>query len=144
MKMPAPENIPFVLNAGDRFDLIVTSENIPYESAPDTETVITFFVIARADDSFDIIQILKTFKADVCVSRMVNKKPNLSADRLTMEVANIEGIFSKGVKDATGFIIKWHRLDLSKIQGRTAQVSAISTWGRVGITVESDTSFRLN
>jgi hypothetical protein len=141
---PNPENFPFVLNDGDSFFQIIASETIPYAVSPECESIITFFVVARADQTFEIIQIMKTFKGTECISRVVQKKPGISAARINKEIADIEGIFSKAIEAATGYKIKWQRLDLSGIEGRHDQVAAIAAWGRVGVTVELGGGISLN
>jgi len=70
----------------------------------------------------------KTFKGlDDCISKGVQGKYKIPADAIEKELAKI-GVFSKGIEDATGYRIKWHRLDLSGIKGRDDQVMAISEW----------------
>jgi hypothetical protein len=122
----------FVLEDGDRFHSIWVSDGIRYKVEDDVETVITFFVIARADGTFEIVQIMKTFKGQDCISRGVQKKKGIPADRLKTEIANIEWVFGVGIEKMTGFRIKWHRIDLSKIENPVEQVAKIKAWGRVG------------
>ena len=128
-RKPNPDDVPIILDDGDRFLKIISSEPIQYEAEPDDcETFITFFVIALADGTYKIIQLMKTFKGDDCISKGMQGKYEIPADGIEKEIAKIE-IFSKGIEDATGYKIKWHKLDLSKVEGRDAQVTAIEAWG---------------
>ena len=58
---PAPA---FTMEADDRFHSILVSVGVRYETAPDTETVLTFFTIRRSSGTFDIVNVMKTFKGE--------------------------------------------------------------------------------
>jgi len=123
---------------GDRSHCIIVSEGVRYESDPDVETVIAFFIIRRASGMFDIVNILKTFKAGRCVSRNVQGKKNIVAGRIADEIDALRICFALAIEKATGYTIKWHDLDLSGITGTQEQVAAIAAWGRVGVKAELD------
>ena len=131
-----PLDVPLVLADGDSFLQIIASETIPYEVDPDCESIITVFVVARVDCTYDIVLVMKTFRGEDCISRVAQQKQGIAAGRIGQEVADIERVFSKGIEDATGFRIQWHRLDLADIAGRDAQVAAITAWGKVGVKAE--------
>jgi hypothetical protein len=79
---------------------------------------------------------MRTFKGKNCLSRTVNRKVGILADRIVAEITDIERIFTASIEKATGVRIKWHRLDLSNVAGRAAQIAAIASWGRVGVKME--------
>jgi hypothetical protein len=126
----------FLMSADDRFHLIIVSDGVRYEADDDAETVITFFVIRRADGAFDVVNVNKTFRGKQCVSRTVQGKKGIPTDRIDDEVADIEKVFARGIEDATGYRMKWNRLDLSEIKGVQAQAAAIAAWGRLGVSVD--------
>lgn len=134
----------FVMRDGDRFHRILVSEGVRYEDDPDAETVVTFFVVRRADGTHDVFNVNKTFRGPDCVSRTIQAKRGIPADRIADEVEAIERTFSKGIQAATGYRIKWHSLDLGRVEGVQAQVAAIAHWGRVGVKVDAGGSICLN
>ena len=126
----------FTLGDDDRFYAILASDGVRYETDPDAETVITFFVIRRSSGRFDIVNIYKTFKGRECVSRTVQTKQGIPAGRIEAEVTAIEQVFSESIEESTGYRIKWYRLDLARVEDRATQIAAIAYWGRVGVKVE--------
>jgi len=86
----------------------------------------------------DIVQVTKTFQGDKCISRNVQTKMGIPSDRIEKEVADIERVFTKGILKATGYQMKWNRLDLTHLKGTHAQIAAISAWGRVGVRLGSE------
>lgn len=138
-KRKAPEQeAAFVMEAGDRFHCILASDGVRYDVDDDAETILTFFVIRRSTGLYDIVNVNKTFKGRKCVSRTAQDKKRIDAGRIDAEVADIERVFAKGIEDKTGYRITWHRLDLSGIFKHSAQVAAISAWGRVGVRLAAD------
>jgi hypothetical protein len=134
----------FILEDGDLFYCILVSEGVRYESDPDAETVLTFFVVRRTNGTHDIVNVSKTFKGEACVSRTVQKKQGIPAGRIEDEVEAIERTFSKGIEDATGYRIRWYRLDLAQTKDRATQVAAIAHWGRVGVKADAGGGICLN
>ncbi len=128
----------FTLEDGDRFRCIIVSDGIRFEQDPDAETIITFFVIRRATGLHDICHISKTFKAEACVSRTIQRKAGIAAGRIDKEVKAISEVFAKGIEDATGYRIRWNALDLSDVQDTQGQVRRIQAWGRVGVRVAAE------
>ena len=135
-KTPAPAEAAFVLEAGDRFHIILVSDGVHFEVDPAAETVITFFVIRRASGAFEIVNITKTFSGGKCVSRNIQIKAGILAGRIDREVTNISAVFAAGIEKTTGYRIRWHRLDLSAISDHSAQITAIAGWGRVDVSAD--------
>lgn len=130
----------FVMDEGDRFDRIIVSDGVRYEKDGDAETVITFFVISRSGGSFDVVNVNRTFSGDDCVSRTVQAKTGVPADRVADEVDNVRIGFAMGVKRATGYKLRWHELDLSEVGDPAEQLRRIKQWGRVAAWTEADTA----
>ncbi len=128
----------FTLGDGDSFRCIIFSDGVRFEQNPDAETVITFFVIRRATGLHDICHISKTFKAEACVSRTIQRKTGIAAGRIDKEVADIRAFFGRAIQDATGYAITWNTLDLSDVRRRRDQVRRIQAWGRVGVRVAAE------
>ena len=116
----------FVMDAGDRFHRIIVSDGVRYEVDGDAETVVTFFVIRRASGTFDIVNVNKIFQGKECVSRTVQAKNGVPAGRIAEEIDRVRIGFALGIEKATGHKLRWHELDLSKVEGRDAQATAIA------------------
>jgi hypothetical protein len=127
----------FTMEAGDRFHRIIVSDGVRYEADPDAETVITFFIIRRAS-GFDIVNVLKTFNGDKCVSRNVQTKVGIPADRIADEIDNVRISFALAIEKATSYKLRWHELDLSDSTEMAEQAARIKAWGRVGAWTEAD------
>ena len=128
----------FTMEPNDRFHTIIASDPIQYSTHPSHETIITFFAISRASGKFDIIHILKTFDGDNCVSRKVQEKKGIKADRIFSEIATIKELFATRISNATGMVITWNTLSLYDVSTIKAQVKRIKAWGRVGVSAASD------
>jgi len=137
-RKPRQSEAAFVMSEGDRFHRIIVSEGVRYESDPDAETVIAFFVIRRASGMFDFVNVNKTFRAGKCVSRSVQGKKDIVAGRIADEIDAVRIGFALGIEKATGYKIKWHELDLSKVESMEGQVARIREWGRVGAWTAAD------
>ena len=127
------ESAAFVMEAGDRFYAIMASNGISYGQAPDTETVLAFFSIRRASGLIDVFNVMKTFKGKNCVSRNVQSKLGIPEARMAAELEAIREHFSRGIRDATGFVISWNELDLSAVSSRDEQVRRIQQWNRINV-----------
>ena len=123
----------FVMAGGDRFHSIIVSDPIRFEVQPDTETIITYFVIRRAIGTFDIVNVLKTFQGDKCVSRNVQTKAGISAKAVGSEIDDIRINFALSIQKETGLALTWNTLDLSGVEGMKEQVLRIKAWNRVGV-----------
>jgi hypothetical protein len=128
----------FVMEAGDRFHLIIVSEGVRYEADPGAETVITFFVIRRDTGLFDICNVNRTFAKGKPVSRTVQTKEGIPPDWIAAEIDRVRIGFALGIEKATGYKIKWHDLDLSDVCRVKEQIARIKAWGRVGARTEAD------
>ena len=128
----------FVMEAGDRFHAIIASDPIRYGQAPDTETVLVFFVIRRTSELIDIFNVMKTFKGKACINRNVQSKLGIPADRIADEIDSVRIGFAMGIEKATGYKLLWHELDLSDVEGHAEQVARIKAWGRVKAWTAAD------
>jgi len=128
----------FSMEPWDRFRCIIVSDGVKYDQDPDAETVITFFVIRRVSCLFDIINVVKTFKNNECISRNVQQKVGIMANRIDREVTDLTEVFSEGIKKATGLTLKWHILNLLDAKDMKEQVKRIKAWGRVGVSTFAD------
>ena len=132
------ESAAFTLEAKDRFHTIVVSDPIRYSTHPTHETVITFFFISRASGVFNIIHITKTFDGNECISRKVQEKKGIKADRIFSEIAAIKSLFTTRISNACGLVINWNTLSLYDVSTLKAQVKRIKAWGRVGVSAFAD------
>lgn len=87
----------------DRFHSILVSDGVRYETDPDHETVLTFFVIRRANGLYDIVNVMKTFKGSKCTLRNVQTKADIPAHSIAMEVAMVVSTFGDSIKEEIGF-----------------------------------------
>ena len=126
----------FVMEGGDRFHRIIVSDSVLFDVDAAAETVITFFVIRRVSGLFDIVNVNRTFSKGKPVSRTVQNKPGIRPDRIADEIDAIRIHFALGIEKATGYKLKWHELDLSKVDDHAEQVKRITAWGRVGVKAE--------
>lgn len=133
LQPPDHSEAAFVMEADDRFHSILVSDGVRYETAPDHETVLTFFVIRRANGLYEIVNVMKTFKGDKCTLRNVQTKANIPARSIAMEVAMVVSTFGDSIKEETGFQMNWHRLDLMNVESMQEQVRLVKDWGRVGV-----------
>ncbi len=130
MKQPTPgQDAAFIMEDGDRFYRIILSDSIRYEVAPDTETILCFYVIKRESGEIDIFHVLKTFKGDKCISKNVQSKMGISLAKTEAELDAIQTHFSQGIKDATGFTINWNVLDLAGVTEKAQQMRLLHDWG---------------
>ena len=136
LRHPQDSDSAFVMEFDDRFHSILVSDGVKYETAPDHETVLTFFTIRRPNGLFDIVNVMKTFKADKCTLRNVQTKADIPAHAIAREVAMVVGTFGNSIKEMTGYQIRWHRLDLMNVESMQEQVRLIKEWGRVGVKAE--------
>ncbi len=125
----------FVMEENDRFHAIIVTSGVRYASAPDAETVLTFFVIRRESGSYDIVNVMKTFKSGECVSRNVQTKAGISQERINGEVAAVTLVFGQAIEQHAGVKLDWHRLDLGNVESTAEQVRQIKAWGRVGVSM---------
>ena len=128
----------FVMEADDSFHRIIVSDGVRYEADGDAETVITFFVIRRASGLFDICNVNRTFSKGKPVSRTVQGKQAIPADRIAEEIDNVRIGFALGIEKATGLKLRWHELDLSHVEDHAEQVARIKAWDRVGVRTAAD------
>lgn len=117
----------FTLDDGDRFHIIQISGVIRYDADP-SKTLIGFYIVRRSSGLFDLVNVVETFKGKRCVSRRVQTKPGIDDDRIEPEIDAIETVFSRMIEKATGYRIKWRRLDLARIEDRSTQIAAITHW----------------
>jgi hypothetical protein len=130
----------FVMGTGDRFREIVVSDEVRFDSDPDSAAVVSFFVIRRAGGDHDIVCIHKTFRRGECVSRLVQRKAGLPGGRIEAEMRMIKKGFAVGIEAATSFPVNWNSLDLSAVSDPAEQVRLIREWGRVGVSLLPETS----
>lgn len=134
---PLQDSAPaFTMEADDRFHSILVSNGVRYETAPDHETVLTFFVIRRANGLFEIVNVMKTFKADKYTLRNVQTKADIPAHAIAREVAMVVSTLGDSIREETGFQMRWHRLDLMNVESMQEQVRLIKDWNRVGVWAE--------
>ena len=142
-KRTSPETeAAFVMEAGDRFHRIIVSDGVRYEVDDEAETVITFFVIRRSSGSFDLVNVVKTFRGHRCASRNVQAKPGIPASRIADEIDAVRIVFALAIEKATGYKLKWHELDLSEVEDQAEQVARIKAWGRVNAWAAADRAAR--
>ena len=135
---PDSSGAAFVMEANDRFHRIIVSDSVKYESDPNAETVLAFFVIHRASGQFDICHVLRTFSKGKPVSRSSQTKPGVPAARISDEIDAIRICFAQAIEKATGLKLRWHELDLSGVEGLTEQAARIKAWGRVNAWTTAD------
>ena len=135
---PDSSGAAFVMEAGDRFHRIIVSDSVKYESNPDAETVLAFFVIHRAAGQFDICHVLRTFAKGKPVSRSAQTKPGVPAAKISDELDAIRICFALAIEKATGLKLRWHELDLSGVEGLAEQAARIKAWGRVNAWTAAD------
>jgi len=123
----------FVMEGEDRFHSIIVSDAVHFEAPPTAEAIITFVVIRRASGLYDIVNVNKTFMGTECISRNVQMKKGISEKAVRNEVDNLRINLGMGVQKETGFLLKWHTLDLSDIEDMKEQVLRIKAWDRVGV-----------
>ncbi len=133
---PDHQDPAFCMEANDRFHSILVSDGVRYETAPDHETVLTFFVIRRANGLFEIVNVMKTFKGDICTLRNVQTKSDIPAHEIGMEVAMVVSEFGDSIREETGYQMRWHRLDLMNVESMQEQVRLIKDWNRVGVRTD--------
>jgi hypothetical protein len=126
------------MEAGDRFHGIIASDGVRYESDPDAETVLTFFVIRRCSGLFDVCNVNRTFSKGKPVSRTVQLKAGIPIGRIADEIDGVRIGFALGIEKATGIKLKWHELDLSGVIDMNQQVARIKAWGRVNAWTAAD------
>lgn len=137
-KSPKPQDSAhaFVMESDDRFYSVLVSGGVRYETAPDHETVLTFFVIRRANGLYEIVNVMKTFKGSKCTLRNVQTKADIPAHAIAREIAMVVSTFGDSIKERTGFQMRWHRLDLMNVESMQEQVRLIKEWNRVGVCAE--------
>ena len=135
-KPPKDPDPAFVMESDDRFHSILVSDGVRYETDPDHETILTFFVIRRANGLFEIVNVMKTFKGSKCTLRNVQTKADIPAHAIAMEVAMVVSTFGDSIREETGFQMRWHRLDLMNVESMQEQVRLVKDWGRVGVKAE--------
>jgi hypothetical protein len=133
MKNIDPKEAAFIMEDNDRFYAIIASSPIKYDQAPDTETILTFFVVRRASGLIDIFNVMKTFKGKDCISRNVQSKLGISESKIAAELEAIKTQFTNGIRAATNFVIDWNELDLSLISDRNEQIKRIEQWNRLNV-----------
>ena len=124
------------MEADDRFHSILASDGVRYETAPDHETVLTFFIIRRANGLYEIVNVMKTFRGDKCALRNVQTKMDIPAHAVAREVYAVVSAFGGAIEKATGYRLTWHRLDLMNVESMREQVRLVKDWGRVGVWAE--------
>ena len=137
-RKPDSSRAAFVMEVGDRFHRIIISDSVKYESDPDAETVLAFFVIHRAAGQFDICHVLRTFSKGKPVSRSSQTKPGVPASKISDEIDAICICFALAIERATGLKLRWHELDLSGVESLAEQTARIKAWGRVNAWTAAD------
>lgn len=130
---PQQPEAAFVMNDGDRFYSILSSNPIKYDQVPGTETVMVFFVIRRASGLIDIFHVIKTFKGTQCVGRHVQSKLGISETSICVELDAIKTHFIEQMKAASDITISWNEIDLSGITDRDEQIRRIQAWNKVNV-----------
>jgi len=125
----------FVMGDGDRFHAILVSDSVRYDAEPGVETVLTFFII-RHGHGFSIHHVLKTFREDKCISRLVQTKKGISQEKVESESTAIREVFSHAVEAKSGVKLRWHELNLRLVESSEEQVRLIKAWGRVNVWTE--------
>ena len=139
-RIPDSHEAAFVMESGDRFHRIIVSDSVKYESDPNAETVIAFFVIRRASGKFDVCNVLQTFSRGKPVSRSAQTKAGITIGKIADEIDAIRICFALGIEKATGLKLRWHELDLSTVEDNAEQVAKIKAWGRVGAWTAADSA----
>lgn len=135
-KSPQDSAPTFVVGSDDRFHSILVSDGVRHETAPDHETVLTFFTIRRANGLYDIVNVMKTFKGSKCTLRNVQTKADIPASAIAQDVNAVVSAFGGAIEKSTGYKLIWHRLDLMNVEAMQEQVMLVKDWGRVGVRTE--------
>ena len=139
-KRKAPEeSAAFIMEASDRFHGILCSRPVMFDDKAKAEVILTFFVIRRADSTYTICNVNRTYDAKGnCVTRSVQGKEGIPADRIEQEIRGIRETFSRGVEAGSGRKLEWDYLNLSDVVGMKEQALRIHEWGRVGVSIAAD------
>jgi len=123
----------FTMGVDDRFHKIMVSAPVLFANAPDVETILTFFLIRRANKTFSIVSIVKTYEKgnEKVISRNALTKDNIPEERIELESKGIQAVFSKSIEEGSGVSLHWDVLDLSGDTEMGEQVRKIQGWGRV-------------
>lgn len=125
----------FTMTDGDRFHSILVSHGVTYKDAPGTQTVLTFFVIRRANGKYSIAFIIKTYEEERCISRRPQAKNDIPEKRFEFELKAIKGVFTYTVEEKSGVKLEWDILDLKDVAEMKEQVLRIQAWGRVSASI---------
>src|ERR1035437_8986035 len=88
----------FVMGDGDRFRCILCSRPVLFDDKSGAEVILTFFVIRRSDGTYTICNVNRTYDSGgECVTRAVQGKDRIPADRIEDEVRGIRSTFTAGV-----------------------------------------------
>ncbi len=117
------------MDKGDRFHSIIAADPIRYELSPEAESIMVFFVIARASGDYEIVHVLKTMINGVLASRNIQVKSGIPPDMLEEEVDGVRIAFALTVEQHTQYKLKWNELDLSDVAA-AEQPQRIQKWGR--------------
>ena len=133
--MIAPHQRPpqpaFTLSRNDLFHAIMISEPVLFESAPETESILSFFIIRR-NTGFSITHIFKTFQGDQCISKSIQEKHGISEKDLENEINTLKKVFTGAVEEKTGYKLEWHVLKLKGLN-RSQQIRKIEEWGKLSV-----------
>ena len=129
-------NTAFTMAVEDRFHKIMVSAPVLFANAPDTETILTFFLIRRANNSFSIVSIIKTYQKEKVISRKDLNKDNIPESCIELESQALLSMFTQSIEQQSGVKLQWHVLDLSKDTDMKEQVRKIQEFGHVAAFVD--------
>ena len=128
----------FTMGVDDRFHKIMVSAPVLFANAPDVETILTFFLIRRANKTFSIVSIVKTYEKgnEKVISRNALTKDNIPEERIELESKGIQSMFTQSIEEGSGVKLQWNVLDLSGDTEMTEQVKKIQEFGHVAAFVD--------
>jgi len=129
-------NASFTMAADDRFQKIMVSAPVLFATAPDVETILTFFRIRRANATYSIVSIVKTYQKGKVISRKDLTKDNIPESRIEMESNALHSMFTQSIEEGSGVKLQWNVLDLSGDTEMGKQVEKIQQWGHVAAFVD--------
>ena len=131
-------NTAFIMAPDDRFHRILVSAPVHFAIVPDAETILAFFVIRRANNTFSIVSIVKTYRQGKCVSRKDMTQSSISEQRIEFESKSIQSLFTHSIEEQSGAKLQWHVLDLSGDTEMKDQIRKIQDFGHVAAFVNEE------
>ena len=129
--------LPVVLQAGDSYHAIIEAKNILGDRLTGWKFIPSFYVIRRANDSYDVIQVDRIVKGDGFVTRVIRRRSGVPSDALVAETASVLLEFSQRYEDETGYEFEWEALEMDAASGNDPQCEMMAHWNGLSATPEA-------